>query len=200
MPLILIYNPACGDRTGKTFFENDVLPFLKAQSISTNLVVETTHVGHAGEVAARFVKDHASSKETLSIVLGSGDGTFHEVINAIYDLWSKESYREAQPKIRVALVPCGTANALYSSLFPVHNPDQMKTVDYRLQSVKAFVEGRGGAPLSLATTRLRSNPSNGGEVKTTKSLLSAVVASTSLHAAILHYSEALRQEHPGLER
>lgn len=195
-PLIVIYNPVCGDRTGKLFFEEQILPFLAAQGHEPELVVETTHEGHAGKAASTFVRDHSS--EVVSIVLGSGDGTLHEVVNEIYSGAVLQNAR-----ILIALVPCGTANALYSSLFPPTSPPEKgegAAVDYKMQSVKALVKGKGAlVPLSLAVTQLTSSDSALQEGEG-RPLLSAVVTSTALHAAILDTSEALREEHPGLER
>jgi hypothetical protein len=196
MPLIVIWNPACGDRTAKPFFESHVLPLLSSHGITPDSFVETTHEGHAGEVVGGFVQTHfasSSSPKDISVVLGSGDGTLHEVIN---DLYLQPSLSGV--KIRLALVPCGTANALYSSFFPPPAPDAaLKDTEYKLKSVSAFLEDRGKvAPVSISVTQFKKP--RGDEDK--KPVLSAVVTSTSLHAALLNDSEKLREQYPGLER
>ena len=192
MPLLVIYNPVCGDRGAKAFFEEHVLPLLS----KVDLTVETTHEGHAGKVVSEFIHGTSASEEPLSVVIGSGDGTVNEVVNELVKVRSG-SAQGAAPRIYIALVPCGTANALYSSLFPVPSgEDAAKDIDYRLQSVRAFLSGSGKrAPLSVSATEFRASPED-----VTKTVVSVVVTSTSLHAAILHSSEALRTEHPGLER
>ena len=159
MPLIIV-NPVCGDRSAPNFFADNV-------KIDGELV-ETTSAEHAGQVVAARL----ASESPLTVVLGSGDGTLHDIINALHP----------QPAaVNFVLVPCGTANALYSSLFPGQ--------DDKLLSLDAFVSAKPPIPLSLATTTIASKVS-----------VSSVVVSTSLHASILHDSEALRAAHPGIER
>lgn len=198
MPLIVIYNPACGDRTAKSFFESVVIPLLASYDADPDSVVETTHEGHAGEVVSEFLRSHytPNTEEEITVVLGSGDGTLHEIIN---DLRFQPSL--AGVKIRLALVPCGTANALYSSFFPPPAPDAaLNNVEYKLQGVKALVEGEGKtAPISVSVAHFKSKET-GQEGQVKKPVLSAVVTSTALHAALLNDSEKLRDEYPGLER
>ncbi|KAF6764926.1 ATP-NAD kinase-like domain-containing protein [Ephemerocybe angulata] len=193
MPLIAIYNPACGDKTGKPTFLLYVLPLLFGKGITVDRKVETTHEGHAAEAVSEFAKQHSGSAE-LTIVLGSGDGTLHEVLNALYFL---DEVRGT--KINIVLVPCGTANALFSTLFPPSIPEQVKEDSrYRMGSVHALFDGKGTTPVSLAVTELKGGAAMGWGTR--KTLVSAVVTSTALHAAILDTSEGLREEHPGLER
>ena len=104
-----------------------------------------------------------------TVILGSGDGTINDIINRV------------RHPLAFVLVPCGTANALYSSLFPAAD---------RLQSLHAFLNNSPPHPLSIASTSI-----NGATP-----VLSVVVVSTALHASILHHSEALRESHPGLVR
>jgi hypothetical protein len=74
-------------------------------------------------------------------------------------------------------------------------------VDYRLRinlSVhSSLAQGSVRRTLSLAGTDFRASSEDRTD-NVTKIVVSVVV--TSLHAAILHSSEALRAEHPGLER
>jgi len=131
------------------------------------------------------------------VILGSGDGTLHEIINTLCAAELKGMRASAKPPhLRFALVPCGTANAMYSSLFPPV-PDQDRT-SYRLQSLQAFVNESNTIPLTLAISSLSSPPSQ--KPNRPKVAISAVVTSTALHATILHDSEALRKDMPGIER
>jgi diacylglycerol kinase family enzyme len=143
--IVITINPVCGDRTAPTFFAEAVLPLLPAAY-------------DVGDVA-----EHAT------VILGSGDGTIHDIINRV------------RHPLAFVLVPCGTANALYSSLCPGQD---------RLQSLRAFLDKKPTRPLSIAAVSFSD----------ARPLLSAVVVSTSLHASILHHSEALRESHPGLDR
>ncbi|PPQ90125.1 hypothetical protein CVT25_012294 [Psilocybe cyanescens] len=165
--LVAIINPASGHNAAEQFFADHVLPLLD----NVDHVLTTNAAGHAEQ----FIRD---LPDPLTVVLGSGDGTLHEIINAL-----------PNRLITFVLVPCGTANALYASLFPPK--DDQETTAYKLQSVQAFINKATPVHLSLASTSISGSPT---------ASLSSVVVSTSLHASILHHSEALRQTHPGLER
>ena len=172
MTLIVLINPACGNRSAPSFFDNHVYPLLKAHKISVDHAIQTTSPEHAPSFISQF-HDHP-----ITVILGSGDGTLHEIINKV----------SFQP-IHFVLVPCGTANALYSSFFLLQEGEDQ--VAYRLQSLLAFINKKAPSSLSLATTTLSSD---------SQITLSAVVVSTSLHASILHHSETLRDQYPGIER
>ena len=132
--------------------------------------IQTTSPEHAPSFIARL-------QGPITVILGSGDGTLHEIINA------------ASSTIHFVLVPCGTANALYSSLFLQEQGEDH--VAYRLRSLLSFITKKSPSPISIATTTFSSTP---------QITLSAVVVSTSLHASILHHSESLRDQYPGIER
>ncbi|BGP17441.1 hypothetical protein JCM10213v2_005473 [Rhodosporidiobolus nylandii] len=102
------------------------------------------------------------------MVLG-GDGTVHEVLNG---LLVREGGRIAKEEVELVLVPTGTANALYYSLFPPSSPSYPSdSPSSHLYSFDSFL-----------------------------SLLTTVVSSAALHACILYDAEALRSSHPGIER
>jgi diacylglycerol kinase family enzyme len=180
MPLLVLYNPICGDKTAKSFVEGHVLPLLRHHSKQVDHVVETTSVGHAAVAVTEFCA--ANLDALITVLVASGDGTLHEIINA-----------RTLPKIHFVLVPCGTANALYSSLFP----PPIDKVNYRLQSLLSYIEGGATLPLSMAVT-VMSAPADKAQPDVIA--VAAVVVSTSLHASILRDSECLREEYPGVQR
>ncbi|KAK7447057.1 hypothetical protein VKT23_014268 [Stygiomarasmius scandens] len=195
--LIALYNPTSGDRSAKSFFENEVIPLLQRanKSIAQDKVFATERPVHAGEIVLELIE---SSQEELTIILGSGDGTLHEIINHVSSAQIKGARVDAPPtKLHFVLVPCGTANALYSSLFPPKDNAEISSTSYRLQSVQAFLNDSPGIPLTLAITTISSAPFVRAPPR---AIVSSVVVSTSLHAAILHDSEKLRKEMPGIER
>ncbi|KIM80923.1 hypothetical protein PILCRDRAFT_97898 [Piloderma croceum F 1598] len=195
MPLLVVYNPVCGDGSAKRFFEETVLPFLKMHGKTVDKLSVTEKPPNVGAVVLEFLE---SVEGDTTVVLGSGDGTLHEIINTISSAELKGVRASAPPSpLRFVLVPCGTANALYSSLF--HPPKiQLDSVSYKLKSLQAFVDGSTTIPLTLAISSLSPPPwSKSGRPKVA---ISSVVTSTSLHASILHDSEALRTEMPGIER
>jgi hypothetical protein len=195
---LVIFNPAGGDSTAKQFVEDHVLPLLKTSDVPIAKIVETERAGHAGTVAFEFVDSAASG--SLDIIVASGDGTIHEIISTIA---LAPAYKNRSPgtaaQVNLVLVPCGTANALYSSLFlPKPNDDP---VHYKLQGIHAFIKKAKRIPLTLAITDiLPPRTGKGSAPVPEKTTVSAVVTSTALHASILHDSEALRAEIPSIER
>lgn len=185
-PLLALYNPVSGDRTAKQFFDGCVLPHLRAHGIEPAAVVSTERAGHAGAIVVDFFKEHPGE---VAIVLGSGDGTLHEIINHLAPF--EPSTPWARRAVHFILVPCGTANALFSSLF---NPPQGDPpIDYKLSALDAFIANSKPRTLTLAHTAFSGEH---GEVLQ----ISAVVTSTALHASILKDSELLRERFPGIER
>ena len=193
--LLAIYNPVCGNGNARTFFHDTVIPLLQQYGKRPSKIVETTHTGHAGQVLVDYLKEVDGP---LSVVLGSGDGTLHEIVCALDQHASAVQGRE----LGFVLVPCGTANALYSSLFP-ETAQEIDSPQAKLKSIRAFLDAASSPStrsitLTLARTTLTSAAADGNARSSTS--ISVVVASTSLHASILHDSEALRAAHPGIER
>jgi diacylglycerol kinase family enzyme len=195
MPLIAIYNPVCGDGTALAFFEEHVLPMLSKYGKTVDKFVPTMYKGHAGELVLDFVKEQVAG-EDITIILGSGDGTLHEIINYLSS--AVVDGPMPFPRLHFAIAPCGTANALFSSLF-ISQTDSGPPISaaYRLQSIYSYLHSSRVVPLTLAIARL-SPHSNARERP--QVAISAVVMSTSLHASILNDSESLRKEMPGIER
>jgi hypothetical protein len=195
MPLLVVYNPVCGDGGAKALFETTVLPFLEKYGKTVDKLVVTEKELDAGSAVLEFLE---SMEGDTTVVLGSGDGTLHEIINTICSAELK-GLRASAPlqHLRFALVPCGTANAIYSSLFP---PSQIKldSASYKLKSLQAFVDDSKTIPLTLAISSLSLPPWS--KPNRPQVAISGVVTSTALHATILRDSEALRAEMPGIER
>ena len=192
MPILVVINPVCGDRSAKSFFDESVLPYLEKESKVVDEIVITENNTHAGSAVLEFLE---STEGKTTVILGSGDGTLQEIINtlsAAVPIGMRAT--GASSPLNFALVPCGTANAMYSSLFPPS--PTLDPVAYKLKSVQAFVADTSTTPLSLSITTLSPPPS----VEKPIVAISAVVTSTALHAVILHDSEVLRPEHPGIER
>ncbi|KAF8502549.1 ATP-NAD kinase-like domain-containing protein [Hysterangium stoloniferum] len=192
--ILVISNPISGDGKGSHFVAEHILPLLKSRQYQYEFK-ETTKPGHAGQVAAAFLQTNAKKGKSIVIIISGGDGTVHEVVNGI-----------GIPSLPLQLVICpqGTANALYSALFPptnttLHNVDRSSetpghSFEDRLKSVDAFIQGKK-KPLILAQTSLIN-----GENVVTDSIFSIVVTSTALHASILDTAEHLRSSVRGVER
>lgn len=98
--------------------------------------------------------------------------------------------------------PLGTANALYHHLFPP------ETALYALDSPTALLHSllayfRADPDATPNPLPLAFNTFHNGVEPVTPALapvITSVVTSAALHAAILHDAEALRHSHPGVER
>ncbi|PPQ98821.1 hypothetical protein CVT24_003375 [Panaeolus cyanescens] len=196
MPLFTIINPVCGHKSGSSFFDTHVFPRLNDQKITVDYNLRTSSPDDAPNFIREYFTtnrlDHNPPTE-ITIILGSGDGTLHEIIEAIRPYTTE--YHNLL--IRFVLIPCGTANALYFSLFPdtIDAAVDTSNPSKRLRSLEEFLAGKEAKTLSLAVTTV----SNHNESKTSINT-AAVVTSTALHACILRDSESLRDEHPGVER
>ncbi|KAL0573626.1 hypothetical protein V5O48_008321 [Marasmius crinis-equi] len=152
---IAIYNPVSGNGTAKDFFDQEVIPLLQRANKPTPKLVATDRSGHAGEIVHEALE---TLEGEITVFLGAGDGTLHEIINFLSLSGVKGPKGRTDKKLHLVLVPCGTANALYSSLFPPSTPESLNEVAYKLQSVQSFIDGKRIIPLTLAISTLSSPP------------------------------------------
>ena len=216
MPLIVIYNPVSGDRTAAKLTTDTILPLLATHNVTPDKVAATEYAGHAGTLLLSYI-DGLISAEPITLVLVSGDGTLHEIVNALHGARIKQE--RTFPALRIALIPGGTANALYSTFFPPPPSTSESSTGTAqaeptvLASLLSFLSATPRlVPLTFARTSIYVSPPalSGSEnpdaapissaSESHPDVLSAVVISTALHAAILHDSEALRASVPGIER
>lgn len=191
MSLLVIYNPVCGDSTAEQFFNAHVIPRLHTANQIPTRIIRTRGPGDAGTEVLSFLNRH---KGDITVVLGSGDGTLHEIVNHCLT-FATDAHDQSSRAIHFVLVPCGTANALYASLFRP-TPTQ-EAVAYKLRSLEVFLGASTSRPLTLSLTSLVDPGLGQGSYRPVASI---VVTSTALHAAILKDSEKLRKEIPGIER
>lgn len=97
--LLIIHNPNAGQKKADLF--RAVIDELRSRDVP-HTVVETTHAGHATEVAREFREGPYDR-----IVAAGGDGTLNEVINGMYP--------SALP---LGLIPLGTTNVLAKEILP----------------------------------------------------------------------------------
>jgi hypothetical protein len=193
MPILVVYNPVCGDSTAEQLFDAHVIPRLHAANRLPTEIIRTRAPGDAGIEVLSFLNRH---KGDITVVLGSGDGTLHEIVNHL--AFATNAQDQSFRAIHFVLVPCGTANALYASSFRPTPPQE--PVAYKLRSLEAFLGASTSRLLTLSLTSLVGplGPHHGqGDPRLVASI---VVTSTALHAAILKDSEKLRKEIPGIGR
>ncbi|KAL1407594.1 hypothetical protein Q8F55_007027 [Vanrija albida] len=204
----VIVNPIAGTGSAPKFINDHVCSLLERLGLAADVHV-TEGVKDAGRIGRDIVLERRETPPAdgvTRVIVGGGDGTAHEFIEGVL-----EATRElGVPLGRWALVtlPLGTANALHSTHFP---PDAAATpippalaaevgdvspeVHQALSSLVLALAGAEPRPLPITLTSLvRAD----GTVAET--IPDHIVLSTALHAAILSDSDALRAEHPGLER
>ncbi len=119
MRAVLIVNPKA---TATTARSRDVLASALASDLKLD-VVETTHRGHAAELAAGAVDDEID----LVLSLG-GDGTVNEVINGLMTI-------DAEHRPALSVVPGGSANVFVRGLgYP---SDPVEATGTLLEAIRA---------------------------------------------------------------
>lgn len=180
MHVAVVRNAVAGHGAAPALYDARVAPWLRSV-VHGDLASVKIYATEPEHGARRIGAALAHEPPSLLVVLG-GDGTLHELLEGLLGARSRLS----RP-VHVVLVPTGTANALYASLYRPTVPEAAESDAWRLLALAA----RTTAP-AQALTVLR--------VHTPAAHLACVVTSHALHAAILRDSEALRAEHPGVER
>ncbi|PSR23010.1 MAG: diacylglycerol kinase [Sulfobacillus acidophilus] len=105
----LIVNPTAGNGKAQHLFEA-IAPYLAHEDVD---VVQTTHPGHATELAREMAE-----REDITVISLGGDGTHHEVINGLMP--------SAKPVF--AVLPAGTGNDFVRLLsYPKSPRDMLET-------------------------------------------------------------------------
>ncbi|KAK8844043.1 hypothetical protein IAR55_006837 [Kwoniella newhampshirensis] len=224
----LIVNPVAGHAKAPEVVTSHVIPILDESQ--TPYKLHTTTAPRDAGTIGRSILDNdragaADSSSKITVIIAGGDGTTHEFIEGVLDVSSE--LKNEQSVLRgvweIVILPFGTANALYSSLFPPTTPtpefESLQSLSHpipsdvlpKLYSLFSFLD-KSSTPLPLPITLTTLVPPvchtpiaseqpirrSGREESTI--IPSHVVLSTSLHACILQTSETLRAAHPGPER
>ncbi|ONM58449.1 Sphingosine kinase 1 [Zea mays] len=100
--LFIIVNPYGGKRSGRSIFQNEVLPLIEASGVLYTMQ-ETKHRLHAQEIARSL-----DLRKYDGIICVSGDGVMVEVVNG---LLQREDW-ETAIKVPLGIVPAGHKRAL----------------------------------------------------------------------------------------
>lgn len=164
MLLLVIINPVAGNRAAERIWSEGVLPLVADfvthyPSLSLDWDVRTTTAPGDGAVlvADALSQDPPRDKTTYLLLIG-GDGTTHEALNGLVSRQgapaasksastsSLQSDEAPPPDTHIALIPAGTANALYARLFPspavqADSRGLKGEHAWRLLSLQAFLTG-----------------------------------------------------------
>nr|XP_055066413.1 sphingosine kinase 2 [Misgurnus anguillicaudatus] len=104
--LLLLVNPFSGRGQAMQWCQTHILPMIREANISYNLI-QTERQNHARELIREI-----SLLEWDGIIIVSGDGLLHEVINGLLE---RPDWEQAI-KTPVGILPCGSGNALAGSI------------------------------------------------------------------------------------
>nr|XP_040022073.1 sphingosine kinase 2 [Gasterosteus aculeatus aculeatus] len=104
--LMLLVNPFSGRGQAMQWCQTHILPMIREANISYNLI-QTERQNHARELIREI-----SLTDWDGIIIVSGDGLLHEVINGLME---RPDWEQAI-KTPVGILPCGSGNALAGSL------------------------------------------------------------------------------------
>lgn len=146
----VLVNPHAGRGGADKIWEKQVAPIFAAARMTTT-VARTTHSGQAVELTERLDVDAYDV-----VVPCSGDGLPHEVFNG---LARRPDARRALGKVAVALIPCGSGNAMSCNLYGTHRPSLAALAVVKgvptpldLVSVTQTVPGEDGEPGEVRRT------------------------------------------------
>ncbi|XP_035482285.1 sphingosine kinase 2 [Scophthalmus maximus] len=159
--LLLLVNPFSGRGQAMQWCQTHILPMIREANISYNLI-QTERQNHARELIREI-----SLPEWDGIVIVSGDGLLHEVINGLMERpdW------ELAIKIPVSILPCGSGNALAGSVN--HHAGYDMCLREPLLLNCCFLLCRGGVrPMDLVSVTTSPAPSNNSRTAAPKRLFS----------------------------
>lgn len=178
--VIALCNPQAGHLKAGQLLDQLIRPLFQRLSIPLE-VYKTTQPGDAASFGQQLRARSTLAGVSLIVVLG-GDGTTHELIQGLVPGFNEVDAASMTAAYHLALIPLGTANALYHYLFP-------SAAATKFASLQASLQSTNSIPLPLLDVAVNQ-----------QHLFAHVVASTALHASILHDSEQMRASIPGLER
>ncbi|XP_061918463.1 sphingosine kinase 2 [Entelurus aequoreus] len=150
--LLLLVNPFSGRGQAMQWCHTHILPMIREANISYNLI-QTERQNHARELIREI-----SLPEWDGVVIISGDGLLHEVINGLME---RADWEQAI-KTPVGILPCGSGNALAGAIN--HNAGYDMCLREPLLLNCCFLLCRGGVRpmdlVSVTTSPSSSSPSS----------------------------------------
>lgn len=232
----IVLNPASGCQLSQSLVDLHIKPLLVSCSRSSvEVVIRRTEGEGDGVRIGREIRQEWMSfgveRGMVDIVLVGGDGTTHELLNGLYlalpqstgtnEMEEEDGEEKGKVVVRLALVPGGTANALYSALYPklwTQEVQQSVATTKSIQDVSdSVIQVMLKSVSSLATSLSSTVQSSAQEERLcvlplmlntltnkeeNKQLLSHLVTSHALHAAILYDADTptMRRQYAGIER
>ncbi|KAM3872710.1 sphingosine kinase 2 [Diretmus argenteus] len=159
--LLLLVNPFSGRGQAMQWCQTHILPMIREANISYNLI-QTERQNHAKELIREI-----PLPEWDGIIIVSGDGLLHEVINGLME---RPDWEQAI-KIPVGILPCGSGNALAGSIN--HHAGYDMCLREPLLLNCCFLLCRGGVrPMDLVSVTTSPAPPHNGRPSAPRRLFS----------------------------
>eukprot|EP00939_MAST-03C_sp_MAST-3C-sp1_P005293 g5293.t1 len=107
LPVLVVINPVSGSGNALRRYKSEVAPFFGAVGLRTEVVV-TQRAGQGKDIARGF-----DPKKHRGIVVASGDGLLHEVLQGIM---SRPDAAKVVRHIELGILPLGSGNGLSASI------------------------------------------------------------------------------------
>ncbi|SNX83974.1 uncharacterized protein MEPE_02682 [Melanopsichium pennsylvanicum] len=234
----IVVNPAAGSQLGYDVVQKHILHLLTDSGFVTNTIGirQTRSSGDGVRVGQEIISEYLDSDHAeqggsvqLDIIAVGGDGTTHELLNGLYlssvsedkdNVGDRDRKSIRDLRVRLAIVPTGTANALYAAMYTQewsqkvqHKVATAKTIQnleqdvvlVMLKSVRSLatsVSTDGSTTNQLHSLPLMLNTFTQGRTNQEKLVISHLVTSHALHARILHDADTpqMRAKYAGIER
>ncbi|XP_078108920.1 sphingosine kinase 2 [Sander vitreus] len=159
--LLLLVNPFSGRGQAMQWCQTHILPMIREANISYNLI-QTERQNHARELIREL-----SLQEWDGIIIISGDGLLHEVINGLME---RPDWEQAI-KTPVGILPCGSGNALAGSIN--HHAGYDMCLREPLLLNCCFLICRGGVrPMDVVSVTTSPSPSTNSRTAAPRRLFS----------------------------
>jgi diacylglycerol kinase family enzyme len=195
-PVQVVISTQSGTGTAKTAFHDIVQPILTYLDIS-HQVHETQSARTILELSRSQFLDRACAGIPQTIILLSGDGGLVDIVDVFYG-----ARRKIRVSPHIALVPCGTGNAMASSIGLRFGPASSLTGLLRGRPAPLPVFAAKFSPdsqLIFDEGRRRSSIDAESDAPY-RTMYGAVVASWGLHAALVADSDTVEYRKFGSER
>ncbi|KAJ5930766.1 hypothetical protein N7466_006259 [Penicillium verhagenii] len=195
-PVQVIISTLSGTGTARIVYRDLLRPFLSYLGIN-HQAHETQSTHTISELSRSQFLEDACAGTPQTIILLSGDGGLVDILDVFY-----KSTRDIQTPPHITLVPCGTGNAMASSIGLRSGPSSSLTA---LLNGKPFPLPVFAATLSpgsqLVIDEGRQRTAIGHESNAShQTIYGAVVASWGLHAALVADSDTVEYRKFGSER
>lgn len=195
-PVHVVISTQSGTGTAKTVFQHAVQPFLTYLGLS-HQVHETQSTQTVLELSRSQFLERACAGIPQTIILLSGDGGLIDIVDVFY-----RTHRKIHVSPHIALVPCGTGNAMASSIGLRSGPAASLAALLRGRPVPVPIFAAKFSPDSrlIVDEGRHHSPIDAEPDAHHRTMYGAVVASWGLHAALVADSDTVEYRKFGSDR